>query len=114
MPRNRDETQVQDQIIRVVRTLGYLVYHTHDSRRSEKGFPDICIVGFDKLIFIEFKAGKNTATKEQQQWLDELNNAGVDARLYHVDTWKSGDRRLIDELIFAKRQYRMGRRTHGK
>lgn len=114
MPRSRDEIEVQNQIIAVVKTLGYLTYHTHDSRRSEKGFPDLCIVGFGKLMFIEFKAGKNTVTKEQQQWLDEFQIAGVDARLYHVDTWKNGNRELVDELILAKRQYRIGMRAHGK
>ena len=38
------ETQLQSAIIELARLTGWLVYHTHDSRHSAKGFPDLCMV----------------------------------------------------------------------
>lgn len=111
MVRKREETEVQNQIIQVAKTLGYLTYHTYDSRRCEPGFPDLWILGFGKLIVLELKVGKNIPTSEQAKWLEELQAAGVDARLYHVDTWKRGNRSIVTELTTAKRDHR---RRHAK
>ena len=112
MARRRDEIKGMNQISQVAKTLGYLTYHVHDSRRSEPGFPDLWILGFGILIVLETKAGNNTVTVEQQRWLEELRNASVDAREYNVDRWKQGDRSIVDELMAAKREYR--RRNHAQ
>ena len=38
------EADVQRGLIEAAQTGGWLVYHTHDSRRSRKGFPDLVLV----------------------------------------------------------------------
>ncbi len=76
--------------------LGVLVYHTHDSRRSEPGFPDLVIVGAGGVLFRELKSATGRVTAEQQMWLNLLNLAGQDA-----DVWRPADftsLRIANEL----------------
>ena len=47
------EKQVQSAILDVARLLGWRVYHTFDSRKSEAGFPDLVLVR-DRVIYAEF------------------------------------------------------------
>ena len=56
---------------------GWLVHHTHDSRRNswttDPGLPDLILVRGGILIFAELKKQKGKVTKKQQIWLDALN-----------------------------------------
>ena len=38
------EKDFQAQIVELIGVLGGMVYHTHDSRRSAPGYPDLTIV----------------------------------------------------------------------
>lgn len=58
-----------------------LVYHTHDSRNSPKGFPDTQVPIPPELwyypppiplLVIELKAGNNRASDDQRAWLKAL------------------------------------------
>ena len=49
-----------------------LVYHTHDSRHSEPGFPALVLVRPPRLVFAELKMRKGKVTQPQQRWLDVL------------------------------------------
>ena len=51
------EKDFQDQINQRLEMFGWAAYHTHDSRRSQHGFPDICAVHPDQghLLFAELK-----------------------------------------------------------
>lgn len=53
---------------------GWLGYHTHRSDRSPAGFPDLCLVRRERLIFAELKtdATASKPTAEQVTWLDAL------------------------------------------
>jgi len=59
--------------------MGWLVYHTWDSRHSPKGLPDLLMVKGHRLIAAELKAQKGKVTDEQEQWLRAL------ARVQTVD-----------------------------
>jgi hypothetical protein len=49
------EKQFQGAVVELCRLRGYLTYHTHDSRRSDPGFPDLVIVGHGRVLYRELK-----------------------------------------------------------
>jgi hypothetical protein len=62
------ERELQDNVIDLCKLLGLLVYHTHDSRRSEPGFPDLTICGKRNVLFVELKRQGGKLSKEQKLW----------------------------------------------
>src|SRR5687767_3407358 len=68
------ERELQAQVIELARMVGWLVYHTHDSRRSEPGFPDLVMVHerSGALLFAELKTTTGRVTMEQDRWLRAL------------------------------------------
>ena len=38
------EADFQAQVVKLALLLGWKVYHTHDSRRSREGFPDLILI----------------------------------------------------------------------
>ena len=71
------EKQFQAKIIEVARIYGWCVYHTFDSRRSEKGFPDLVLVR-ERVLFRELKTEKGRLTAYQIAWGKRLMDAGSD------------------------------------
>ena len=62
-----------DAAVRELATLfGWLRYHTFDSRRSPRGFPDLVLVRPPRLIAAELKAENGRLTAKQAEWLDAL------------------------------------------
>lgn len=66
------EKQLQSAVVEAMGYMGWLTYHTHDSRRSNPGFPDIVAVKGSRLIFLELKSEKGKVRAEQVEWLDVL------------------------------------------
>ena len=65
------------------REQGWLVYHTHDSRGSEPGFPDVVATNGEQLLFSELKSNRGKLTMEQQQWLNLLRRIpSIDVHLW--------------------------------
>ena len=66
-------------LIDTCRSLGYLVYHTHDSRRSAAGFPDLVAVNpfLHRVVFAELKGPGGHLSLDQQRWRDALLEAGA-------------------------------------
>jgi len=62
------ERDLQDGVVQLARSLGLLVFHDYDSRRSESGFPDLVIVGPRGVAFIELKRQSGKLTTEQKAW----------------------------------------------
>lgn len=50
----------------------WLVYHTHDSRRSEAGFPDLVMVRGGRCVVAELKREGKAPTQAQREWLEAL------------------------------------------
>lgn len=82
------EDALQTRVLALARFHGWLGYHTHDSRRSQKGFPDLVLVHAARQVtlFRELKSHKGRVTPEQQKWIDTLTAAGQD-----VDVWRPTD-----------------------
>lgn len=106
----RDEADLQNRVARLA-TVGHglLHYHTHDSRRSESGFPDCVFVG-RAVVFRELKMTRRSKiSDEQKKWIARLTAAGANAGIWYAEDYHSG---LIDEQLrdAAPRDPQPGRR----
>ncbi len=90
-----------DTVLEACRVMGLLVYHTHDSRHSEAGFPDLVIVGPGGCLFRELKGDGGKVSPAQQKWVDALVAAGQDAGFWWPDDLRSG--RITRELTALRR-----------
>lgn len=88
------EAQLQTGVIRLAKALGWEVYHTHDSRGSQKGFPDLVLwhVEQGRILYRELKTTKGKLTAEQRTVLLALRAAGGD-----VDVWRPID--YLDDTV---------------
>ena len=93
--RGMSEKSLQDSVMDLARALGWRAYHTHDSRRSPAGFPDLVLVHprQGRLLFRELKTMRGRVTPDQEAWLADLIAAGQDAAV-----WRPSD--LLDWTIF--------------
>lgn len=86
------ERTLQEHVIDLARLCGFvLVYHTHDSRRSQPGFPDLVLVNVltGRVLFRELKSSKGVISKEQRRWADGLRAAGADHAFWYPKDWVS-------------------------
>ena len=90
------EAAFQAQIVKLAELTGWKVYHTHDSRRSQEGFP-----GPDprirraRMIAAELKTRDETTTPEQRAWLEAFAHfVSVQSVLWRPDV--PPDRRTVE------------------
>lgn len=83
------EKQFQRQVIQFAALCGWAVYHTHDSRRSQPGFPDLVLAHRARglLLFAELKTDTGKLTAEQDRWRTLLLQVGADARVWRPKDW---------------------------
>lgn len=81
------EDMLLGKIVRFARRHGWLAYHTYDSRRSEKGFPDLVLVRGDRVIFAELKSAKGKLSPAQEKWRDGLLQAVAEWHLWRPADW---------------------------
>lgn len=68
----------QDEVTKGFRDAGFsFVYHTHDSRHSPKGYPDLSILDSEFHLVIELKVGDNKPSDAQIAWLKAFRKAGA-------------------------------------
>lgn len=75
---------------RLARERGYLYYHTQDSRKSPRGWPDTVLLhpSGGTLYVWENKVVGASPTIEQAQWLTALQHVtAVHAAIYTPDDW---------------------------
>lgn len=80
-----NHAELQGAIIEIASLLGWdLKYHTHDSRHSAAGFPDLVLIhmGKRRVVWIEFKVPPDKISPEQTAWHDGL--AICDQEVYIV------------------------------
>lgn len=80
------------------RLLGLLCYHTHNSQRSEAGFPDLVIAGVRsrRLLYVELKRENGQVKPAQDMWLTTLSACGEQVRVWRPSDQVSG--RIAREL----------------
>lgn len=78
-----------------------LVYHTHDSRLSAPGFPDLVLVHptNGRLLFCELKQEGKYPTTEQRLWLSALSRVAEENPLVEVHLWKPSSWSEIVETL---------------
>lgn len=103
-----NEAQLQERLRRFCKALGLLHYHTHNSQRSEGGFPDSLIARtpgeWQKpwLVLLELKAEKGRLSPAQRVWrlvLEGIEGASDGVIVYREvrpSTWKSTETLLTD------------------
>lgn len=84
------EAEWQQQVIDLATMYGWLVYHTHDSRRSMAGFPDLSMVNIT-FMMAELKTERGRVSEAQQLWISKLQSAGVE-----INLWRPSD---VDDVI---------------
>lgn len=80
------EREWQAQVLEAAQLMGWLGYHTHDSRRSAPGFPDLVLVR-ERVLFAELKTDTGRLRPEQATWLERLRDAGAEAYLWRPRNW---------------------------
>ena len=90
----QSESEFQKAVIEYAELRQWLVYHTHDSRRSAKGFPDLCMVRDDRVVFAELKTMRGKITAEQSLWLDALGRTMAEPCLFRPSDWEQIERVL--------------------
>ena len=93
------EQGLQAAVIQFCRVLGISWYHTYDSRRSNKGWPDLVLCGRG-LLHRELKSEQGKLTAEQERWGDRLRRAGADWAVWRPSDLRSG--RIQQELLAIK------------
>lgn len=88
------EKQFMAAVIELAKSRGFKTYHTHNSRRSEPGFPDLVLTIQDRCLFMELKTEKGKLTQEQRDWVKALEDAGQRVYVLRPSNWD-----LIEDLL---------------
>lgn len=93
----KPEAYLQSNVLKLCISRRLLAYHTHDSRRSQPGFPDLVIVGPGGVLFVELKSETGRLSPDQKTWQEALAAApGVRWLLWRPADLHSG--RIDEEL----------------
>jgi hypothetical protein len=76
LPDDTPEGSLLARVRRLATDNGWLTFHTHDSRRSEYGFPDLVCTDGTAVLMYELKTNSGKLTPEQQRWLSLLEHTG--------------------------------------
>ena len=86
------EDELLENVKDAATKLGWLFYHTRDSRKSDIGFPDCAMVreerGGARRVFAELKRESGEESEPQLRWLNSLSTVGGDVE---ADTWRPSD-----------------------
>lgn len=96
------EAELQANVVDLARFFHWLDYHTHDSRRSQPGFPDLVLSRAPRLMFVELKSEKGKLDPSQTEWLDELGGVRDANPLVEVHLWRPSDY-YADRIVEALR-----------
>lgn len=90
LPEDTPEGKLLTEIRSLAKRHGWLSYHTHDSRRSELGFPDLALCNGKSLLLYELKDNHRKLTHDQALWLAMLAHCDtIEAGLWRPHDWPS-------------------------
>jgi VRR-NUC domain len=82
-----NERHFQLAVIELATHCRWRVFHVHDARRSNPGWPDLTLARGTRLVFAELKTAKGRVRAEQREWLDALEVAGVQVFVWRPSDW---------------------------
>lgn len=88
------EAHWQRQVVAYAELMKWRAYHTHDSRRSNPGFPDLVLVRRPRVVWVELKADRGRLTSDQRDWLDDLRACGQE-----VFVWRPNDWPIVEKVL---------------
>lgn len=97
------EEQWRQQVRTVAKYYGWdMNYHTHDSRRSDAGWPDEVFAKpkIGRCVFVELKSDTGRLRPQQEMWLNALDAAGLETGL-----WRPSDMETV-RAVLGPRQSR--------
>jgi VRR-NUC domain len=98
-PRTYPEKDFMFQVIKLASLTDWLVYHTHNSKHSTPGFPDLAMVKDSHLLFAELKAPNGKLTPEQKKWLEALSKVErVSSHLWKPHDWQTIENQLSKQI----------------
>ncbi len=80
------ERDFQAEVVKRAKALGWMTYHTFDSRRSDPGFPDLVLVR-DRVVFAELKRMTGKLSVVQMCWIESLRAANAECYCWTPDQW---------------------------
>ena len=93
------EKEWQSTVTEYAKLMGWKHYHTHDSRRSAPGFPDLILLRPPRMIAIELKSEKGQPpTMAQREWLEAFAACQVPTYVWRPSDWPSVCRILGKEI----------------
>ena len=81
------ERDWQATVVQLAKLRGWRHYHTHDSRRSAPGFPDLVLVRGERVIFAELKTDTGRVSVAQREWLDALRLTPAEVAIWRPRDW---------------------------
>ena len=66
------EVAWQQTVIDLAELTGWYVYHNPDSRRSQPGFPDLCLIRAPRVVFLELKRETGRLSTVQREVIGHL------------------------------------------
>lgn len=90
----QSERAFQAAVVRYATLMGWTTYHTHDSRRSDPGFPDLVLIRRPRVVFAELKAERGRLRLAQLFWIEELRACGQAAYVWRPSQWREIERVL--------------------
>lgn len=95
------EKELRQSLVRAARGFGWRVYFTWSSMHSPSGFPDLCMVKGERLVFAELKTESGKVSPDQEAWLADLRAAGAEVHLWRPADIDAAYRVLMGERIVA-------------
>ncbi len=73
---NAEEKDFQAAIVKEAKANGWLCFHVHNSRKSERGWPDLAMARGNRLLLWELKTATGTLDAPQRSWGEVLAAIG--------------------------------------
>ena len=84
------EASWQSTVVDLAALTGWYIYHNPDSRRSQAGFPDLCLIRAPRILFMELKRENGRLSAAQKEVIDQLDRCdGVEVHVARPSDWPS-------------------------